>query len=110
MSEEEPAWVQREGLTAVAEMELELFSEIAENNSAWNVDSPPHLRYLDRLCWVWENQLKVLRYLRRQTMLDIYQQGFSKAEAGKFINLKRTRAHELIQQAAEERLQKQTPF
>ena len=110
MTEEEPAWVQRKGFTALAEMELELFSEIAENNSAWNVDSPAHLRYLDRLCWVWENQLKVLRYLTRQTMLDIYQQGFSKAEAGKFINLKRTRAHELIEQASEERLQRQTPF
>jgi len=110
MSEEEPAWVQSKGFDAIAEMELQLFSEIAEDNSAWNVDSPAHLRYIDRLCWVWENQLKVLRYLRRQTMLDIHQQGFSKAEAGKFINLKRTRAHELIEQAVEERLQKQKPF
>tara|TARA_B100000686_G_C16742629_1_gene947535 strand:+ start:1529 stop:1861 length:333 start_codon:yes stop_codon:yes gene_type:complete len=110
MSEEEPVWVQRKGFTAVTEMELEMFSEIAENNSAWNIDSPAHLRYLDRLCWVWESQLKVLRYLRRQTMLDLYHGGLTKAETGKFINLKRTRAHELIEQASEERLQRQTPF
>ena len=94
----------------MVEMELKEFSELLESNSAWSLDSPAHLRYLDRLCWVWEKQLKVLRYLKRQTMLDLYQQGFSKAEAGKFINLKRTRAHELIEQAKEERLQKHDPF
>ncbi len=107
---DEADWNQVESVYVVLGMELEDFYKSAEDNSPWNTDSPAHLRYLDKMCWVWEQQLKVLRYLRRQTMLDVHQQGFSKAEAGKFIELKRTRAHELIGQAKEERLQRQTPY
>tara|TARA_R110002020_G_scaffold247770_5_gene461773 strand:+ start:2566 stop:2895 length:330 start_codon:yes stop_codon:yes gene_type:complete len=107
---EEADWNQVESLYVVSEMELEDFYSAVEGNSNWNTDSPAHLRYLDRLCWWWEKQLKILRYMKRQKMLDIHQQGFSKTETGKFIALKRTRAHELIEEAASERLLKQKPF
>ena len=48
--------------------------------------------------------------MRRQALLDLTLRGFSKTEAGRYIALKRTRSHELVEQAKEERLQKVDPF
>ena len=103
-------WVTTDAMFVVSEMDIEDLQSCVEENSSWEVDSPAHLRYIDRLCWVWENQLKVLRYLRRQKMLDLTNQGYSQAEAGRFIALGRTRSHELVDQAMTERIHKHNPF
>ena len=103
-------WATQEGMYIVSEMELEDIVHCVNENSAWELDSPAHLRYIDRLCWVWEKQLKVLRYLRRQQMLDLVNQGYTQAEVGRFIGLKRTRSHELVDQGTTDRLNKYAPF
>jgi len=110
MDESEPDWATTEAMYVVSEMEIEDLQGCVEYNSNWEIDSPAHLRYIDRLCWVWEQQLKVLRYLRRQQMLDLTNQGYSQAEAGRFIALRRTRSHELVDQATTERLNKYDPL
>ena len=99
-----------DAIDIILELDNDTYATAVDANSVWNTESPAYLRYLDRVVYKCEQQVKVARYLRRQALLDLNLQGFSKTEAGRYIGLKRTRSHELIEQAKEERLRKDDPF
>ena len=94
----------------ILELDNDIYATAVEDNSMWHPESPGYLRYLDRVTYKCEQQLKVARYMRRQALLDLTLRGYTQAQAGRLIGLKRTRAHELVEQATEERLHKEQPF
>ena len=99
-----------DAIDIILELDNDTYATAVEGNSMWHAESPAYLRYLDRVTYKCEQQLKVARYMRRQALLDLTLQGYTKAEAGRFIALARTRSHELVEQAKEERLRKEQPF
>ena len=99
-----------DAIDIILALDNDTYATAVEANSMWHTDTPAYLRYLDRVAYKCEQQLRVARYMRRQALLDLTLRGFSKTEAGRYIALKRTRSHELVEQAKEERLQKVDPF
>ena len=98
-----------DAIDIILELDNDDYATAVDANSFFHTDSPGYLRYLDRVTYKCEQQLKVARYMRRQAMLDLTLQGHTQAEAGRFIGLARTRAHELVDQATTERLNKYAP-